>query len=153
MTSCHKPYLGIHQGISEEATPILLVVESVLVFSSFFNLFLCSSSLSVSEHTDIKVCFRVIWGFLGDTQKPSCCPGLQRLRSEEPQLFPGLLRSTLQLFFGFCFLLYILAPRKKRSTCSMNSLLPVARASFPGITLWVTHTQDDWHSRKPLTAC
>ena len=33
----------------------------------------------------------------------------------------------------------------------MNSLLPVAGASLPGITLWVTHTQDDWHSRKPLT--
>lgn len=75
----------------------------MMVFSSFFNLFLCSSSLSVSEHIDIKVYFRVIWGFLGDTQKPSCCPGLQRLRSEEPQLFPGLLRATLQLFFWVLF--------------------------------------------------
>lgn len=45
--------------------------------------------------------------------------------------------------FQVCFLFCIFALRKNPFLCPMNSLLPVARASLHGITLWValSHTR------------
>lgn len=56
--------LGVQKGVSEESHTNFSVLQVLWVFPSFLNLFLCSSHLSVSKHRDIKVCFRVIWGFL-----------------------------------------------------------------------------------------
>lgn len=130
-----------------------LVLGLMLDDSSVFCLFLCSSSLNVSEHTDIKVCFRFIWGFLGDTKKASRGPPLQHLRGEEPQLLPGLLWAALQVFFRFVFFFVSLHWGKTLSCapwipCSLW-LEPACMESHCG---WLCHTQEAWSSGKPLTA-
>lgn len=121
---CNKPKPGVQKGVSKESLANFSVLKFSLVLPSFLNLFLCSSGLSVPKHRDIKVCCRVIWGFLRDTEKTSCelGPGLWP-QSWSPvskkwraTTFAGPLQGYLAGVFVLvlfcCFLFYILASRK-----------------------------------------